>query len=359
MASNSLGDVFKVTTFGESHGKAIGAIIDGCPANIEISGEDIQKELDRRRPGQSEVTSARKEEDKAEILSGIFEGRTTGAPIAIIIFNKNADGSGYEKIKNLLRPGHANFTYLKKYRIFDYKGAGRSSGRETANWVSGGAVAKKILAEKGINVTAYAKEIGGVKAEEFDIEEIDRNDVRCPDKDAARKMADKILEVKNDGDSIGGIIEVTADNVPAGLGDPVFNKLDAEIARALMTINGIKGVEIGAGFEAARMKGSECNDAFVKERDEIITKTNNSGGILGGISNGMPIIARIAVKPTASIGKEQETTDLEGNAAKIKIEGEHDPCLVPRAVPVVEAMMTLVLVNAYLRQKIFLPDRKW
>jgi len=255
MASNSLGDIFRITTFGESHGKAIGAVIDGCPANIEISEEDIQKELDRRRPGQSEVTSARKEEDKAEILSGIFEGRTTGAPIAIIIFNKNADSSGYEKIKDLLRPGHANFTYLKKYGIFDYRGGGRSSGRETANWVSGGAVAKKILAEKGIKVAAYTKEIGGIKAEEFDIKEIDRNDVRCPDKDAASKMADKILEAKNDGDSIGGIIEVTADNVPAGLGDPVFNKLDAEIAKALMTINGVKGVEIGAGFEAAKMKG--------------------------------------------------------------------------------------------------------
>jgi len=358
MASNSLGDIFRITTFGESHGKAIGAVIDGCPANIEISEEDIQKELDRRRPGQSEVTSARKEEDKAEILSGIFEGRTTGAPIAIIIFNKNADSSGYEKIKDLLRPGHANFTYLKKYGIFDYRGGGRSSGRETANWVSGGAVAKKILAEKGIKVAAYTKEIGGIKAEEFDIKEIDRNDVRCPDKDAASKMADKILEAKNDGDSIGGIIEVTADNVPAGLGDPVFNKLDAEIAKALMTINGVKGVEIGAGFEAAKMKGSECNDAFAKEGEKIITKTNNSGGILGGISNGMPITARIAVKPTSSIGKEQETTDLEGNAAKIKVEGKHDPCLVPRAVPVVEAMMALVLVNAYLRQKIFLPDRK-
>jgi len=358
MASNSLGDIFRITTFGESHGKAIGAVIDGCPANIEISEEDIQKELDRRRPGQSEVTSARKEEDKAEILSGIFEGRTTGAQIAIVIFNKNIDSSGYEKIKDLLRPGHANFTYLKKYGIFDYKGGGRSSGRETANWVAGGAVAKKILAEKGIRIIAYAKEIGGIKAEEFDIGEIDRNDVRCPDKNAARKMVEKILEAKNDGDSIGGVIEVAADNVPAGLGDPVFNKLDAEIAKALMTINGVKGVEIGAGFEAAKMKGSECNDAFAKEGEKIITKTNNSGGILGGISNGMPITARIAVKPTSSIGKEQETTDLEGNAAKIKVEGKHDPCLVPRAVPVVEAMMALVLVNAYLRQKIFLPDRK-
>jgi len=358
MASNSLGDIFRITTFGESHGKAIGAVIDGCPANIEISEEDIQKELDRRRPGQSEVTSARKEEDKAEILSGIFEGRTTGAPIAIAIFNKNSDSSRYEKIKDLLRPGHANFTYLKKYGIFDYKGGGRSSGRETANWVSGGAVAKKILAEKGIRIIAYAKEIGGIKAKEIDFGEIDRNDVRCPDKNVAIKMVDKILEAKKDGDSIGGIIEVAADNVPAGLGDPVFDKLDAEIAKALMTINGVKGVEIGAGFESVKMKGSECNDAFVNEEDKIITKTNNSGGILGGISNGMPIVAKIAIKPTASVGKEQETTDLEGNTAKIKIEGEHDPCLVPRAVPVAEAMMALVLVNAYLRQNIFLPNRK-
>lgn len=358
MASNSLGDIFRITTFGESHGKAIGAVIDGCPANIELSEEWIQKELDKRKPGQSEVTSARKEEDKAEIISGVFEGKTTGAPIAILIFNNNADSSVYGEIKNLLRPGHANFTYLKKYGAFDYRGGGRSSGRETANWVAGGAVAKKILAEQGIKVTAYTKEIGGVKAEEVDIGEIDRNKVRCPDKNAASKMIDKILEVKNDGDSIGGMIEVIADNVPAGLGDPVFNKLDAEIAKALMSINGVKGVEIGAGFETVNMKGSECNDAFVKEEGKIVTKTNNCGGILGGISNGMPIIARIAVKPTASIGKEQETTDLEGNAAKIKVEGKHDPCLVPRAVPVAEAMMALVLANAILRQKVFSLNKK-
>ena len=358
MASNSFGDIFRITTFGESHGKAIGAVIDGCPANIELSEEWIQKELDKRKPGQSEVTSARKEEDKAEILSGVFEGKTTGAPIAILIFNKNADSSVYGEIKNLLRPGHANFTYLKKYGIYDYRGGGRSSGRETANWVAGGAVAKKILAEQGIKVIAYTKEIGGIKAEEFDIGEIDRNKVKCPDKNAASKMVDKILEVKNDGDSVGGIIEIIADNVPAGLGDPVFNKLDAEIAKALMSINGVKGVEIGAGFEAAKMKGSECNDSFVKEGEKIVTKTNNCGGILGGISNGMPIIARIAVKPTASIGKEQETTDLEGNAAKIKIDGEHDPCLVPRVVSVAEAMMALVLANVILRQKVFSLNKK-
>ena len=272
--SNTFGDIFRVTTFGESHGKAIGAVVDGCPKNIELSEKDIQKDLDRRKPGQSKVTSARKEEDKAKILSGVFEGKTTGAPISIIIFNKNVKSSKYEKIKNLLRPGHANFTYLKKYGVFDYRGGGRSSARETANWVSAGAVAKKILEKRGIKIIAYTKEIAGIKAEKIDINEINRNEARCPDKNIAKKILDKILKAKNESDSVGGVIEVVAYNVPAGLGDPIFNKLDAEIAKALMTINGVKGVEIGAGFEVAKMKGSECNDVFLKEGEKIVTKTN-------------------------------------------------------------------------------------
>lgn len=348
--SNTFGDVFRVTTFGESHGKAIGLIIDGCLPNLQLNENDIQKELDRRKPGQSKITTPRKEQDKVEILSGIFNGKTTGMPIAMIISNKDADSSKYEKIKNLFRPGHADFTYLKKYGTYDYRGGGRSSARETANWVAAGAVAKKILANKGIKVIAYAKEIAGIEAKKIDLDEIQRNDARCPDKKAAKKMLNAILKAKKERDSVGGIIEVIALNAPLGLGDPVFNKLDAEIAKALMTINAVKGVEIGAGFKVSKMKGSKCNDIFVRQGNKIITKTNNSGGILGGISNGMPIVARMAIKPTSSIAKRQETIDIKGKKNFIQIEGRHDPVLVPRAVPVAEAMMALVLVNAYLRQ---------
>lgn len=350
--SNTFGDIFRVTTFGESHGKAIGLIIDGCLPNLELSKKDIQKELDKRKPGQSKISTPRKEQDKVEILSGIFNGKTTGMPIAMIIHNQDANSSEYKKIKNSFRPGHADSTYTKKYGIFDYLGGGRSSARETANWVAAGAVAKKILAKKKIKIVAYTKEIAGIKAEKIDLSEIERNDLRCPDKNAAKKMLNAVLKAKKEKDSVGGIIEVLAFNVPPGLGDPVFNKLDAEIAKALITINAAKGIEIGAGFKAAEMKGSQCNDIFVKKENKIVTKTNNCGGILGGISNGMPIIARIAIKPTPSIAKKQQTLDIQGRKSIIQIEGRHDPVLVPRAAPVAEAMMALVLVNAYLRQRI-------
>ena len=348
---NSFGNIFRITTSGESHGKAMTVIVDGVPPNIEISAEEIQKELDRRRPGQSKVVTPRNEEDKVEILSGIFDGKSTGAPIAMIIWNKDADSSKYEKIKDVYRPGHAGFTYMEKYGIYDYRGGGRSSARETANWVAAGAIAKKILSEKKIRIIAYVKEIGGIVAEKIDFDNIRKNIVNCPDLKAAKKMEQAILKAKSEGDSLGGVVEVVAENVPSGLGDPVFLKLEAQLAFALMSINAAKGVEIGSGFEVARMKGSECNDLFEKKSGKVVTKTNHAGGILGGISNGMPIIARIAIKPTSSILKEQETLDYSGRKRKIKVEGRHDPAVVVRAPPIAEAMTAIVLADAMLRQK--------
>ncbi|MFC1768130.1 chorismate synthase [Nanoarchaeota archaeon] len=351
MSYSTFGKYFRVTTWGESHGKAIGVVIDGMKPGISLSEEDIQKDLDKRKPGQSKIVTPRKEEDKVEILSGVFEGKTTGTPISLIIYNKDVDSSKYEKIKNLVRPGHATLTYMKKYGIFDYRGGGRSSARETAMRVAAGAVAKKILDEKGINVVAYIKEVDGIKAKNIDLKEISKNPVNCPDKEAAAKIEKLILKIKDEGDSIGGLIEVVCENVPAGLGDPVFDKLDAMISGALMSIPAVKGVEIGSGFEVANMKGSESNDVFAKKGNKIVTVTNHAGGILGGISDGMPIVARVAVKPTSSILKEQQTVDISGHSQKIKVEGRHDPCVAIRGVPVVEAMMRLVLVDALLKQE--------
>ena len=352
MTGSTFGTNFRMISFGESHGRAAGVVIDGIKPGLRISKEDIQKELDKRKPGQSKVTTQRKEDDKVEILSGIFNGKTTGTPICLVVFNKDADSAKYGRIKNLFRPGHADFTYLKKYGIRDYRGGGRSSARETIARVAAGAVAKKILSKKGIKITAYTKEVAGIKADRIDFSEIEKNAVRCPDKAAAKKMEKAILKAKSEGDSVGGIVEVIADGVPAGLGDPVFDKLSAEIAKALMSIPAIKGIEIGAGFLAAKMKGSECNDVFIKKNGKIITKTNNSGGILGGISTGMPIVARVAVKPTASILQEQETVGINGRKAKITIEGRHDPCICPRVVPVVEGMMAITLADALMRQRL-------
>ncbi|MBI4440303.1 chorismate synthase [Candidatus Woesearchaeota archaeon] len=351
MSYSTFGKYFRVTTWGESHGKAIGAVIDGCRPGIELSEEYIQKELDRRKPGQSSIVTPRKEEDKVEILSGVFEGKTTGTPISLIIYNRDVDSSKYEKIKSLIRPGHAMFTYMKKYGIYDYRGGGRASARETAMRVAAAAIAKKILAEKSIKVTAYVKEVGGIAAKKIDYAEIQKNPVNCPDKEAAKKIEKAILKARGEGDSLGGIVEVVAENVPAGLGDPVFDKLEATIAQALMSIPAVKGVEIGAGFQSARMKGSQSNDAFAKKGNKIITVTNNAGGILGGISNGMPILARVAVKPTSSILKEQETVDVSGKKQTIRVEGRHDPCVAIRAVPVVEAMMILALADAMMKQE--------
>ena len=362
MPGNSFGEAFRITTFGESHNKAVGLIIDGCPSGIELSEEDIQKELDRRKPGQSRVTTQRKEEDKVEILSGVFQGKTLGTAIAMVVYNKSFDSSPYEKIKFIPRPGHADFTYFAKYGIYDYRGGGRASGRETLARVAAGAVAKKILEKAGIKVLAYTKEIHGVKARSIEINEsnieeirerVYRSIVRCYDEEAEKKMIEEIEKARKAKDSVGGIVEAIAINLPPGLGEPVFDKLDADIAKALMSIGSVKGVEIGAGFNAAKLYGSENNDEFFIENGKIKTRSNNAGGILGGISNGMPVIARAAIKPTSSIGKKQRSVNmLELKEAELEISGMHDPCIVPRAVIVCEAMLSIVLADHLLRQRL-------
>ncbi|MHC1584662.1 MAG: chorismate synthase [Candidatus Syntropharchaeia archaeon] len=355
---NTFGRIFRVTTWGETHGEAVGVVIDGCPSGLELNEEDIQSELERRRPGQSDVTTSREERDRVKILSGIFEGKTTGTPISMIVENLDVDSKKYERLKNIIRPGHADFTYEKKYGIRDWRGGGRASGRETVGRVAAGAVAKKILSAEGIEVIGHVVEIGGIRAKEMRIEEIrentKKNAVKCADLHAAEKMEELIKKVKEEGDSVGGIVEVIALGVPPGLGDPIFDKLDAELTKALMSIGAVKGVEIGAGFRSARMKGSEMNDPFVIKNGKIRTETNNAGGILGGISTGEPIICRIAVKPTSSISKPQKSIDIEKmEEVEIEIEGRHDPCICPRIVPVAEAMVALVIVDCYLRNKMY------
>jgi chorismate synthase len=351
MPGNSFGKLFKITTFGESHGKAIGVVIDGCPTNISINIQDIQKELDKRKPGQSKITTSRNEQDQAEILSGIFKGKTTGHPISIVIWNKDADSSKYEKIKNVFRPGHADFTYFKKYNVRDYRGGGRSSGRETLARVAAGAVAKKILEKYDLKIIAYTKQIGRYKAKDIDFKEIEKNNVKSPDKKAAEKMERYILNLKKKGDSIGGLIECVIKNLPIGLGEPVFDKLDADIAKAVLSIGATKAIEFGSGFDVVKMKGSQNNDEIYIENNKIKFKSNNAGGILGGISSGQDIIFRVAVKPTSSIKKEQLTLTEDKKQVSIKIEGRHDPCICPRIVPVIESMTALVLVDHILSQK--------
>jgi chorismate synthase len=351
MSGNTFGVIFKVTTFGESHGPAVGAVVDGCPPGIQLDQADIQKELDRRRPGQSEASTKRKEPDIVEILSGIFEGRTTGTPIALLIRNKDPDPSAYQKLKDVFRPGHADFTYLKKYGIRDYRGGGRASGRETAARVAAGAVAKEVLKNFGITVRAATMQVGNVRAEIFDEKTIEQNPMRCPDRTAAENMLELVRKAREEADSMGGIVEVRAKGVPPGLGEPVFGKLDAELAGAMMGIGAVKGVEIGDGFKVASRTGSENMDPFFRDGDKIRTKHNRAGGILGGISTGEDIILRLAVKPTSSIPKEQETVDISGKETKIKIEGRHDPCICPRLVPVAEAMTAIVLCDQILRHR--------
>lgn len=348
MAGNTFGKIFKVTTFGESHGPALGLIVDGCPPGIAINENDIQLELNRRKPGQSAVTTARKEADKVEILSGTFQGQTTGTPIAMVVYNKDADSSKYEKIKHFFRPGHADLSYFLKYGIRDYNGGGRASGRATLSRVAAGAIAKKILAKQGIHIIGHTLKAGAITAREFNEAEIESNPVRCADKNAAGKMIGVIEQAKKEGDSIGGVVEVIAKGVPPGLGEPVFDKLDAEIAKALVSIPAAKGVEIGAGFRCAEMKGSEMNDEIAHFNGEFQFRTNNAGGINGGISNGADVVARVAVRPTPSISKPQTTVDLNGKEEKIKIEGRHDPCICPRFVPVAEAMLALTILDLLL-----------
>ncbi len=351
MPGNTFGHLFKVTTWGESHGKGIGVVVDGCPSGLPLVEKDIQKELERRRTGQSKVTTTRKEPDQIKILSGVFKGKTTGTPISMMVENSDADSSKYELIKDLYRPGHADFTYDEKYGFRDYRGGGRSSARETVGRVAAGAIAKKLLALKKIKVFAYTKQIGELVAKKFDVKEIEKNIVRCPDKKVAAQMVDAIMKVRKQGDSLGGVIEVIAQGVPAGLGEPVFDRLDAELAKALMSLPAVKGVEVGIGFEAARLKGSQCNDIFIKKGKKISTKTNNAGGILGGISNGNDIVLRMVVKPTSSINRVQDTVNQTGKKSKIRVEGRHDPCVAPRAVPMAETMVALVLIDHLFRQE--------
>lgn len=354
MAGNTFGTLFKITTFGESHGKAVGVVIDGIKPNTKISEKIIQQELNRRRPGQSKVTTTRNEPDQVEILSGVFKGKTLGTPICLLIWNKDQDPKAYEELKDLLRPGHAGFTYLAKYGVQDYRGGGRASGRETAGRVAAGAVAKHILEEQGIKIVAYTKEIGGITAKKIDLKEIENNSVHCPDPVAAKKIENKILQIKKQGDSLGGVIEAVVKNCPAGLGEPVFDKLEADLARALMSIPAVKGFEVGSGFSASKMRGSEHNDEFYKDKKtgRILTKTNFAGGILGGISTGEDIIIRVAVKPTSSISTEQQTVDVKGKRKTFKVEGRHDPCICPRVVPVVESMIALVLADHLMKQRL-------
>jgi len=346
-APNTLGQVIRMTTFGESHGPAIGAVLDGVPPGLPLEPGDIQRELDRRRPGQSKVSTTRKEEDEVQILSGLFEGKTTGSPIALLIENKDADSSKYDTIRDLFRPGHADFTFWKKFGIRDHRGGGRSSGRETASRVAGGAVAKKILSGRGVRLTAYALEIAGIRAEGVSYDEIERNCVRCPDADAASRMEEAILEARSAGDSVGGIVQLEIKGVPAGLGDPVFGKLNARLGAALLSLGAVKGIEFGDGFYSSRLRGSQFNDPM---RDGRFL-SNHAGGILGGISSGADIILRLAVKPTPSVSLPQETYDTTGKNRSLRIEGRHDPCIVPRIIPVVEAMAALVILDLWDIQK--------
>lgn len=351
MSGNSIGQAFRVTTWGESHGEALGVVIDGCPSGLSLSEKDIQKELDRRKTGQSRVATSRKEKDRAAILSGVFKGKTTGAPISILVKNQDVDSSAYEKIRDLFRPGHADLTYQEKYGFRDYRGGGRSSGRETVCRVAAGAVAQKLLSRYNIKIFGYTIQIHDIKIREFNKKEIEKNDVRCPDKNAAKLMVDRILHFRKQGDSLGGVIEVQATGVPGGLGEPVFDKLDADLAKAMVSIGAVKGVEIGAGFGAANLSGSQNNDpmAFVKGRPQM--NSNNAGGILGGISSGSDIIIRAAVKPTPSVSVPQQTIDVKGRQRTIRVGGRHDPCICPRIIPVAEGMVAIVLADHLLRNR--------
>lgn len=353
--TNTIGKVFSITSFGSSHGKALGAVVDGCPANLELCEEDIQIELNKRRPGTSAITTSRQEGDKIEILSGIFEGKTDGTPIAGIVYNTNQKSKDYSNIKDTPRPGHGDFCWMEKYGIYDYNGGGRGSGRTTISHVIGGAIAKKLLKTKGIEIISHIVQIGDIKAENIDYENlkenIEKNNVKCGDLETAKIMEELILAKKQEGDSVGGIVETIATGVPAGLGEPVFGKLDGDLAQILMSINAVKGVEIGLGFDSAKSTASKINDEFhYDENKNVKTKTNNSGGILGGMSNGMPIISRIAVKPTPSISKIQDTVDLKKEEnAKIEISGRHDPCICPRVTAVAESATAIILADHMIR----------
>lgn len=352
---NTFGNIYRLTSFGESHGAAIGGVVDGMPAGIDIDAEFIQKELDRRRPGQSALTTGRKEADKVEFLSGIFEGRSTGCPIAFIVRNTNQHSADYSNIKDVFRPSHADFTYTEKYGLRDYRGGGRSSARETIARVVGGALAKIALDKIGVSITAWTQQVGGIAIDrdyhKYDLGQIESNAVRCPDQEAARQMEELIRQVKAEGDTIGGAIECVIRGCPVGLGEPVFGKLHAALGAAMLGINAAKGFEYGEGFGGIGMRGSEQNDIFFNDNGRISTRTNHSGGIQGGISNGQDIYFRVLFKPVATLLREQATVDIHGNDAKIDVRGRHDPCVLPRAVPIVEAMAAMTILDYYLINK--------
>ena len=351
MAGNSFGNIFKLTTFGESHGKAIGGVIDGCPSGIKLDFEAIQSELNRRKPGQSAIVTQRKEPDTVQFLSGIFEGVTTGASIGFIIENTNQKSKDYSHIKDVFRPSHADYTYHEKYGHRDYRGGGRSSARETACRVVAGALAKQVISS--IKIDAYTSSVGDIYLEkpyqDLDFSKTEDNAIRCPDQEVAEKMINRVKEIRKEGDTIGGTITCVIQNVPVGLGEPVFDRLHAELGKAMLSINAVKGFEYGSGFCGTKMKGSEHNDSFNADGS---TKTNLSGGIQGGISNGMDIYFRVAFKPVATIMQNQDTIDANGNSVQMQGKGRHDPCVVPRAVPIVEAMAALVLADYYLLNKV-------
>mgnify|MGYP000194575636 CR=1 FL=1 len=353
---NTFGHIFRLTSFGESHGKGIGGIIDGCPAGLELDIEKIQEDLARRKPGQSKITTQRKEPDQVEFISGVFEGKTQGTPIAFAIWNKDQHSKDYNNLKDVFRPSHADYTYIQKYGTRDHRGGGRSSARETIARVVAGAIAKQILAKAGVSVQAFVSRVGEVELKksytELDLSKTENNIVRCPDEATAKKMISRIEAASKDRDTVGGVITGVAKGIPAGWGEPVFNKLHADLGFAMLGINAVKGFEYGSGFNGTKLSGSQHNDVFIKTKDGVRTKTNNSGGIQGGISNGEDIYFNVAFKPIATLLKEQNTVDVNSNEIKINPKGRHDPCVLPRAVPIVEAMAALVLVDHYLLSKL-------
>lgn len=358
MAGNTFGELFRITTFGESHGEAIGVVIDGCPANLKIDLDVIQAEMDKRRPGQSHITTQRKESDTVKILSGVFEGKTTGTPIALLIPNEDQRSADYSHIQDTFRPSHADFTYQEKYGHRDYRGGGRSSARETAARVAAGAIAKLLLKEAGIEIFAHVSSVGTINAPNLDHDDLqtllthrESNVVRCADPATAKEMIECIESIRKEGDTVGGKISAIIRNCPVGLGEPVFDKLHADLGKAMLSINAVHGFEYGSGFAGTEMKGSEHNDLFVRSGNQTKTLTNFSGGIQGGIANGMDIHFRVAFKPVATVMQSQATVDTNGNSTSIQGKGRHDPCVVPRAVAIVEAMAALVIADHYLRNK--------
>ena len=355
MAANTFGEIFRVTTFGESHGVALGGIIDGCPAGLEIDLAFIQSELDRRKPGQSKIVTQRKEPDEVDFLSGIFEGKSTGVPIGFVIKNDNQKSKDYDHIKDSFRPSHADFTYTEKYGNRDHRGGGRSSARETVSRVVAGAIAKLMLKKLGVNITAYVSQVGPLKLDknysQLDLNKTENNIIRCPDEQMAEQMIELIDSIRKEGDTIGGVVTCVVQGTPVGLGEPVFDKLHADLGKAMLSINAVKGFEYGSGFNGLVLRGSQHNDAFYTENGKVKTKTNHSGGIQGGISNGEDIYFNVAFKPVATIMRDQSSIDKDGNESTVSGKGRHDPCVLPRAVPIVEAMAAMVLVDHFLRAK--------